>query len=368
MAEYKKQHYVPQFYLRNFASDRSRVSLYNITNGRFVENANIRTQCYEDYFYGTTGMENLLSQIEGMAARLLSDLHDGRISTVNVNGNQMLLPVFVSIMMHRTLAFKCKNIQMIEGIRNDLSKEQLSADVGEMVNEFDEISPEDAVRGSLMIAPYISDLSCVLIEAPDEFSFITCDNPVVKVNPFLEEMKPFGSATGLFRRGLILYIPLSPAKALVFYDGDVYRVSRGRNAAHVICTTSDVRVLNDLEYQNAHENLYSNSSAHFRMLTTQSTRRSAYVEVARETLLIPGQNKQAENLIRVSDVDVKMRSEISILRVRKDAKKERRNRSNQRGHAWSRGEARKRQIEQVMNRKEGLDIEEFVNLFTPSFV
>src|SRR2546422_1936320 len=48
----KKHHFVPRFYIRRFSADGKSINLYNIPSGRRVLGANMRNQCYRDYFYG----------------------------------------------------------------------------------------------------------------------------------------------------------------------------------------------------------------------------------------------------------------------------------------------------------------------------
>lgn len=339
----KKQHYVPQFYLRGFSFNGSSISMYNLTGKNFIENASIRNQCCEDYFYGDSGLEGLLSQIEASAARVLKEIRDVGSKSIDVSGDPVILPVFVAIMMKRTLASKHMSRQIVEGVRQQLDGEPLSTELAAQINAVDEIHPEDAVREAIKLAPLISDLSHVLIDAPDDHYFITCDDPVVKVNPFLQGMKLPGSATGLYCRGLIMYLPLSPKRSLMFYDGDVYRIGSARCASRVLCTASDVKVLNDIVVQNAHENLYSGSLMHFyRSVTERNVSRLSKAVVSTETLLIPNQNVEPGNALRIVQVDVRMKSSVSIIRVRKDAKRERSNRLRQNGYLWLRDEERYR--------------------------
>ncbi len=73
MPENKKHHYVPKFYLRRFSGNKKSICLYNLPKQLQVVNANLRNQCYQDYFYGkekTT--ESALASMEGEIAQLYS--------------------------------------------------------------------------------------------------------------------------------------------------------------------------------------------------------------------------------------------------------------------------------------------------------
>ena len=54
MAERERQHYVPQFLLRNFASIEGKnvVNLYNKKHGKKAFNVSITTQAQEKFYYG----------------------------------------------------------------------------------------------------------------------------------------------------------------------------------------------------------------------------------------------------------------------------------------------------------------------------
>jgi len=74
MPENKRQHYVPQAYLRLFSrANDNRIGVYAIDRGKLIPNASIRGQACRDYFYGKDGRtERAFSSIEGHAARIFA--------------------------------------------------------------------------------------------------------------------------------------------------------------------------------------------------------------------------------------------------------------------------------------------------------
>ena len=48
MNKKKKQHYVPQFYLRNFTRQDNKFTLINLKTNSIIENAPCKDQCYEN--------------------------------------------------------------------------------------------------------------------------------------------------------------------------------------------------------------------------------------------------------------------------------------------------------------------------------
>lgn len=65
MPEKKKQHYVPQFYMRLFSDENDRFAVFNIGLKKTIYPVPYNHQCYENYYYGKDGVwENRLSDME----------------------------------------------------------------------------------------------------------------------------------------------------------------------------------------------------------------------------------------------------------------------------------------------------------------
>ena len=65
MPQNKNHHFVPQFYLRRFGSDRF-VAAFTLAGRRHVPRASIAGQCQRPYLYGKDpAVEAKLSAIEG---------------------------------------------------------------------------------------------------------------------------------------------------------------------------------------------------------------------------------------------------------------------------------------------------------------
>lgn len=74
MAQYKKQHYVPKFFLRNFSDGTDMVYAYNLKHRKTFW-LNISDICQEKYFYGNEiEFEQNLGKIEEKQALILKKL------------------------------------------------------------------------------------------------------------------------------------------------------------------------------------------------------------------------------------------------------------------------------------------------------
>lgn len=114
----KKQHYIPQFYLKNFSQDGERVHIYDRAKG---DKGEMRYQttiqvAHENHFYtyqtkkGTKkNLEALLGQFEGDAAAIIEKVHRERTLTPE---EKEKLALFVGFLYTRTPAFKHKSEEM----------------------------------------------------------------------------------------------------------------------------------------------------------------------------------------------------------------------------------------------------------------
>ena len=73
MGEKKRQHYVPQFYLKNFVRENNKFTVLNIKSGKIIEEVPYKKQCYENYYYGNDGMwEEKLGEIERKTSLIIN--------------------------------------------------------------------------------------------------------------------------------------------------------------------------------------------------------------------------------------------------------------------------------------------------------
>ena len=369
MADYKKQHFVPQFYLKSFSADGRCVMLYNIERKYLVEKTAIRSQCYSDYFYGTDGIEQLLSNLESLAAKMFREVKE--VGPVALMGGQhhILLPIFVMVLLHRTLAFQMSLTQMLYGIREDLSEEVLSDAAKRTLDSMPEAIPAQSVIQAVKLAPYISDLAVTVLHSSDSSAFITSDNPVIMINPFLATERPVGSSTGYFCKGLVIYVPIAPHTAILFYDSEAYHIPATTNGAALTCTVEDVETLNQLMYTNAHQNLYSMGPSTLYTNTSECIRRESFVEVDRSTLIETGSSDELNNMITISKVDVRLNRNLSFLIMNEDARQTMiDNMRNGARFSFYRDDERHRKLESALEEHRHMSFDEYLSLFKTSKV
>ena len=262
MADNKNNHYVPQFYLRNFSTDSERktVHLYNIKRAIPILNVGISGQCYRHYLYGNDGrLERGLGSLETAISPVFSDLIT--TGTVPARGTKQhgLIAQFISVQNGRTVSKESEINQTIDLF----AKYQLQQTEPELAATLDDlqIGLKNAailnVQQTAIMAPLLFDLHYKLLHPPTDSHFVTSDNPILLLNQFLDRSH-MRFTRGFACRGLQIYCPISPQYSLFLYDSDLYKVGPvGRHCVEI--AAPDVTQLNILQYLYAQENLYFSS-------------------------------------------------------------------------------------------------------------
>jgi hypothetical protein len=254
----KKHHYVPRFYLRQFASDGQSVSLFNFRQGRSISGANLRNQCYRDYMYGKDGEhEYNLSQIEGALSTLLKHILSTETLPPPITENHESLCILVLLQYART----AYSADASDEFADKMWKKVLEKDPrfgAEMLSKVRIVHTDPAnfaVAMILTLYHLIMDMDFRLLKACDGTEFITSDNPAVMYNQLME-FETIGGNTGLASKGLQIFFPLSPKYMLVFFDRAVYAYRPRRSIVIEVPTPQDMLQLNGLQVVSASENVY----------------------------------------------------------------------------------------------------------------
>lgn len=225
----KVQHYVPQFILRNFGSKKKRrVHVFDKKNGnQFVTNARnvaCESRFYDFNFQGfTLTLEPSLSKIEDMAKGLFIRILDEDSLLVLSSDERAQLCIFFSIQFTRTRWFyehflsipkildkklrqSGENDEFLKGIEHYLrnpSDNEAKMQFTKMISE----APQN-------YAVHFANKTWVFIKTDRKYPFVIGDNPLALHNTI--DMKPYGNI-GLAVRGIEIYFPLSPTRALALW-------------------------------------------------------------------------------------------------------------------------------------------------------
>lgn len=187
MGEKKRQHYVPQFYLKNFVRENNKFTVLNIRSGKIIEEVPYKKQCYENYYYGNDGMwEEKLGEIERKTSLIINKILNQ--STYYPNPKEIsTMKEFVLYQRYRTMI------------------------------------PQQALDVTSHLVNKIDDLELIIIQYNNEKQkLISSDNPVIFYNPFNKR------SLGLVNAGLIIIFPISPKKLIVIFDSKMYSKYKGK--------------------------------------------------------------------------------------------------------------------------------------------
>ncbi|WP_375210908.1 DUF4238 domain-containing protein [Hyphococcus sp.] len=246
----KRHHFVPQFYLRNFAAHNPEEEIwtYDMERGT-ARGSTIENTAYEKYLYSVTSddgvrqddLENVIAAIEDKAAPVFEKV----ILAEKITGQERAnFSSFIAIMYVRTDAFRQQYAEAMMGMHQITMhataahdgafksfSERFQKDKGKMTEaEIEEmreamlnldgftisIDKEWTLRSLTMhdsLAPIFFDMHWSVLEAEKPRYFIASDNPVIFDVPAAYRHPIYGG--GLSHKKVELTFPLSPSKCLL---------------------------------------------------------------------------------------------------------------------------------------------------------
>lgn len=246
MANNKKHHFVPQFYLKNFSVNGKSVSLFNRKTLRTVITAPIKTQCYRDYFYGKDlSLEKTLGILEGKIAHLLRSICTNLCIPSRSDEEYNGLMLYIAVQSSRT-TYAADEMSQIR---------DLSSQDGYLKPLRDSEKPATAmVHVVRALAGFYSLSSKLLVNHTSE-EFITSDNPCVYYNILAEKMN-MGNGCHINSVGLIIILPISPQVSVVLYDERIYKLGGKSDQIIDMTNKTDVIELNKLQFVSSEQNVY----------------------------------------------------------------------------------------------------------------
>lgn len=267
----KNQHYVPQFYQRNFSVDGKTIGAYILGQNKYVPYAVIKHQASSDYFYSRNmKVEEALGGLESLASKAIEKIKEEPKNKM-LGEDAMALFVYTILQIGRTPAF----VKMMMDNANKMGtmmfrkyveakrKTKQSHEV-ELItdNVLDALSIEmkEPALHAIGAISQILDVCYDLLEDPKVLinktgkSFITNDNPACMYDQHFERIGGLSYALGTC--GLQIYLPLNSTLAIMYYDRDCYKLGDRRKPYVELLQECDVEQLNRLVACTADEVLY----------------------------------------------------------------------------------------------------------------
>lgn len=220
----KKQHYVPQFLLRLFATGSTKNPKIWALDKKTIQVrlSSVRDVAHENAFYefhdsdgARIELEHLMEKIDGIGSRIVREIVASGCLRIS-NEDRVWLSYFVACQMSRTPMIR----KDMDNLRAMIIKKwgpnvRFEGDT-RTVGEY---GPEDSRFNSLQyiakdvpeLAKLLQQKAWFLAESPADHPFIISDNPVTRHN-MVE--RPGRGNLGLNNKGIELYMPLSPRFSL----------------------------------------------------------------------------------------------------------------------------------------------------------
>ena len=211
----KAQHYVPQFYLRNFAI----IYCFDKVT-RKIFRPNVKNVANQTGFYNFTAIngdeksiENLFNDVEAKTKIAIQTIIEKpTISTLLEN--RIALSYFFALQESRTLVFRDIYDDMIRGANLRLQKDGFNFQIP-TENDTKEFQARFLIDTSTSIANVLLELKWILVSNITNKPFWTSDNPIIRYNPHKSELV---GNLGLKSSGIQLHIPISPWFAILICD------------------------------------------------------------------------------------------------------------------------------------------------------
>jgi hypothetical protein len=226
MTDKKNQHYLPQFYLRNFSynGNKKQIGIFNLKNEFFFNMSAIKNQGSKNFFYGYDGLiEDSLSDIEYLLSNTIKNILDTERIPHKRMPHQINLLHFIALTDLRNPMTMEKIKGSWNGINNSMLKMHSKANTSEFLPKYNH---DEVIKLALSEVPLVvenmADLNFKLLINNTLVPFISSDYPIVKYNQYLEEKNWKHGKTGYGNTGLQIFIPLNSRIMILFYDAMIY--------------------------------------------------------------------------------------------------------------------------------------------------
>lgn len=323
MAEKNRQHYVPKFYLKNFANNERAIDTFNLTNAKYIQNASIKDMCQRHNFYGADNqMENFLAEeIESKANELIKKVLETN-EFPQIWDDYLHLCQFLMISEARNLRTSDSTNHLADMLAKILldshpETQHLKSELDKFKIELDRpanMNIEIAIRNSALIL----DLKPLLIieQTGGARKFITSDNPLIRYNSlYLKKGYPGGFS--YIDRGAQFFFPISSHKCILLYDSWIYDVPEETNHVLYLKRARDVDQLNELLYLNAYNNVFfdrKTKKGYIESLHHKSRREPKMRNLERETSVFKAKSPRGGELIYASRNQVRKKFDFAWLK------------------------------------------------------
>ena len=317
MADNKKHHYVPKFYMKFFSEDKKRINVYRLKTKMKLKNIPLKGQCYKNYYYGEDLiLEHSLGESEGAWANIFREIIETD-TLPNINNPEYFMFIFFTLIQNARTKYSVDAlISLIEAMSEEIFEEGIINKEDFIKNELGiENVPQFLISISMESYPFLFSLKCKILKNCTDTEFILSDNPIVFYNhlmSFRTDLNNIGTSS----KGLQIFFPISPDTSILFYDEDAYKI--GSNSTNVIKirNNKDIYQINTLQVCSAYDNIYfKNDELNIDALYSKSEQ---YMRKSKSN--IKSFSKEDGKLVMSAIEEVRVKLNLSFLTIRRSAK------------------------------------------------
>lgn len=329
--------------MKNFSHDKKSIGVYAIKKGVYIAQASIKGEASKNYFYSTDDkIESELSEIEQNASIAINRI---------INSPGLPLPLeyardilsYIIIQIARTpteaSVFKRALTELLkqgfiayrQNITNDFSVEARDQIEKFLENHSYEI-PYPAIESikafsSWLLRTDVSKYSHKILINKTNKPFITSDNPACMYNIYSERNKEQFYA--ISKRGLILYLPITPILGIVIFDNSIYKIGCRKQSYVEIRNVQDVDEFNKLvACQSENVLFFKKGSVQEAMLVELCRIRSKYKP--EKDFKMHHVHAQNESLIGIQSISMYCKFKPSFIKLLRNVKKKERGKGEER--------------------------------------
>ena len=227
----KRQHYVPQIYLKSFSSDKKCLWSYPLNQMENGKSVPIRSVCFENYLYEicnndgkpevTNWIENVLSQLEGTFSTKLRELERKAFHQENYK-KKCFLTTQEKLFWKLYIAVQITRSPIILEVTRTVAKAQFGGQLNDnQINNlalllclpfFGKLKAEDKNAFNLILRP-LENMS-ISVGVDESGTLFTSDNPVYCYTPDREDLTKIEEYEKIV-------VPLTPNLVLLMFGGEL---------------------------------------------------------------------------------------------------------------------------------------------------
>ena len=243
MAEKYRHHYVSQALVSNWSEDGKHASWYEPTEDRSIKKGGISRYFHENLTDLTPEYELTLDRIDIFFSGLVKTFLDGDFDDFKEK-DLMSAREIMMFQLLRTPSGVFSPGKMISKLTYGtmMSGSGMTKKERKEMMRTEEIT--DALNQMIIYGIDILDMEAVLLKAPENSSFILGSVPVTQINPYFSEEEPdvLPGMQSFELWGAVLVLPLSPDSALCLYDPETYTPEEKDGVC--VLTVKDMDMLN----------------------------------------------------------------------------------------------------------------------------